>query len=129
VSRRFVSAHAEEYPVTRLCALVEVPRSSFYEWSSRPLSDHYVDDADLANEIYDIHMASLRTYGAPRIAGQLHNRGRHHGRKRVTRIMAECGLVGVHGRKKWRRGKRDTAPAGDLLNRDFTAERSNQVGR
>ena len=34
--------------------------------------------------------------------------------------MAECGLVGVHGRRKWRRGKRPAAPAGDLLERDFT---------
>ena len=126
MSRRFVSEHAGDYPVTRLCELVGVPRSSFYEWSSRPLSDHYRVDAELANEIYDIHVASRRTYGAPRVAGQLHNKGRHHGRKRVARIMAECGLVGVHGRKKWRRGKRDTAPAADLLNRDFTAERSNQ---
>jgi putative transposase len=126
VSRRFVSEHAGEYPVTRLCALVEIPRSSFYEWNSRPLSKHYLDDVELANEIYEIHVASRRTYGAPRVSGQLHNRGRHHGRKRVARIMVECGLVGVHGRKKWRRGKRDSAPAGDLLHRDFTAERSNR---
>jgi transposase InsO family protein len=56
----------------------------------------------------------------------LHNRGRHHSTKRVARIMAECGFVGVHGRRKWRRGKPDTAPAPDLLQRDFTAERSNQ---
>jgi transposase InsO family protein len=40
--------------------------------------------------------------------------------------MAECGWVGVHGRRKWRRGTRDTAPAADLLQRDFTAERSNE---
>jgi putative transposase len=126
VSRRFVSEHQGEFPITRLCALVEVPRSSFYEWSSRPLSGHYLTDVDLAAEIFEIHQASRRTYGAPRVAGQLHNRGRHHSRKRVARIMAECGLVGVHGRKKWRRGKRDTAPAGDLLQRDFSAERSNQ---
>ncbi|MBM3675372.1 MAG: IS3 family transposase [Actinobacteria bacterium] len=66
------------------------------------------------------------TYGSPRVHGQLRNRGRRHGRKRVARLMGECGLVGVHGRRKWRRGKRDTAPAGDLLERDFTAERSNQ---
>jgi transposase InsO family protein len=126
VSRRFVSEHRGEFPTKRLCDLVGVPRSSFYEWSTRPLSGHYLDDADLANEIHDIYEASRCTYGAPRIAGQLHNAGRHHGTKRVARIMAECGLVGVHGRKKWRRGKRDTAPAGDLLQRDFTAERSNQ---
>lgn len=126
MSRRFVSEHAHTHPVTRLCALVEVPRSSFYEWHSRPLSAHALGDAWLANEIHDIHVASRRTYGAPRVHGQLRNRGRRHGRKRVARIMGECSWVGVHGRKRWRRGKVDTAPAGDLLDRDFTAERSNQ---
>jgi len=126
VSRRFVSEHAGTYPVTRLCELVGVSRSTYYEWANRPLAAHYLDDVDLANAIYEIHVASRRTYGAPRVAGQLHNGGRHHGCKRVARIMGECGLVGVHGRKRWRRGKHDTAPAGDLLERDFTAERSNE---
>lgn len=124
MSRRFVSEHASEFPVTRLCALVEVPRSSFYEWSSRPLSAYYLADVDLAHEIYAIHVASRRTYGSPRVEGQLRHRGRHHSRKRVARIMAECGLVGAHSRRKWRRGKANTAPAPDLLERDFTAERS-----
>lgn len=44
----------------------------------------------------------------------------------MTRIKAECGLVGAHPRKKWRRGRPDTAPGPDLLNRDFTAARSDQ---
>jgi transposase InsO family protein len=126
VSRRFVSEHADEFSVQRLCELVDVPRSSYYEWVSRPLSDHYLDDAALANAIHDIHVKSRCTYGSPRVLGQLRNRGRRHGRKRVARIMAECGMVGVHGRKRWRRGKRDTAPAGDLLERDFSAARPNQ---
>ena len=38
--------------------------------------------------------------------------------------MTECGLVGVHPRPKWRRGKANTAPAPDLLRGDFTAEAS-----
>ena len=29
--------------------------------------------------------------------------------KRVARIMTECGLVGVHPRRRWRRGKANTA--------------------
>jgi len=123
---RFVDDHHTDYPVKRLCQLVEVPRSSYYEWASRPLSDHYVDDAWLANEIYDIHVASRRTYGAPRVAGQLRHAGRCHSRKRVARLMAECGLVGAHSRRKWRRGRANTAPAADLLERDFTAGRSDQ---
>ncbi len=126
MSRRFVSDHASEFPVTRLCALVGVPGSSFYEWSTRPLSAHYFDDVDLAHEIYEIHVAARRTYGAPRVEGQLRHRGRCHSRKRVARIMAECGLVGPHSRRKWRRGRATTAPAPDLLKRDFTAERSDQ---
>ena len=125
-SCRFVSTHAGEHRDTRLCELVELPRSSYYEWATRPLSDHYLDDAWLANDIYDIHVASRQTYGAPRVRGQLRNRGVCHSRKRVARIMAECGFVGAHGRRKWRRGKANTAPAPDLLNRDFTAEASDQ---
>jgi putative transposase len=123
---RFVSTYRHEHPVTRLCELVDVPRSSFYEWASRPLSMHYLDDAWLANDIYDIHQASRRTYGSPRVHGQLRNAGARHSRKRVARVMAECGLVGAHSRRKWRRGRPDTAPAPDRLNRDFTAEQSDR---
>lgn len=39
--------------------------------------------------------------------------------------MRECGLVGAHARKRWRRGKANTAPAPDLIERDFTATVSN----
>ena len=126
MSRRFVSEHAGQFPIQRLCELVDVPRSSFYEWSTRPLSEHYLDDAWLANAIYDVHRASRCTYGAPRVEGQLRHRGRSHSRKRVARIMAECGLVGAHSRRRWRRGRTNTAPAPDLLERAFTATRSDQ---
>jgi transposase InsO family protein len=126
VSRRFVSEHADRYPVTRLCTLVDVPRSTFYEWSTRTPSQRDLDDAELVGEIVEIHDASQRTYGAPRIHGQLRHRGRRVGRKRVARLMRAQGLVGVHGRRRWRRGKPNTAPAPDLLQRDFTAERPDQ---
>ena len=126
MSRRFVSDHAGRYPVTRLCVLVDVPRSSFYAWRNRPASRRVLDDAVLADEIVEVHRASQGTYGAPRVHGQLRHRGWRVGRKRVARLMAAHGLVGVHGRRKWRRGKPNTAPAPDLLQGDFTAEASDQ---
>ncbi len=123
---RFVQDHRADYPVKRLCELVECSRSGFYAWQDRPLSDHYLTDVELAAEIFEIHEASQRTYGTPRVLGQLQHRDRRVGRKRVARIMSECGLVGSYGRKKWRRGKRtSTAPGPDLIGRDFTAEHSN----
>jgi transposase InsO family protein len=127
VSRfRFVQDHRDRYPVKRLCQLVEVSRTGFYAWATRPLSDRYLDNAWLANHIYDIYQRSRGTYGSPRVAGQLHHNGSHHGTKRVARIMAECGLVGAHARRKWRRGRANTAPAADLLDRDFAATGSDE---
>lgn len=125
---RFVQEHRADYPVKRLCELAECSRSGFYAWRDRPLSDHYLADVDLAAEIFDIHDASQRTYGAPRVLGQLQHRNISVGRKRVARIMAECGFVGSHGRRKWRRGnKRSTsAPGPDLIERDFTAGSSDE---
>jgi putative transposase len=40
--------------------------------------------------------------------------------------MAQLGLVGAHSRRKWRRGRPNTAPAPDLLERDFTAAASDE---
>ena len=118
---------AASYPIKRLCELVEVPRSSFYEWAQptvvgalpRPMRD-------LANEIYDIHVASQRTYGAPRVRGQLRHRGvttpqagrPDHGRVRPRRRARPHGS-GVAARRTRRRHR-------ICLHRDFTAERSDQ---
>ena len=126
MSRRFVSDHADHYPVKRLCTLAEVPRSTFYEWSTRAPSAREQADAELTVEIDEIHAASKGTYGAPRVHGQLHRRGHRVGRKRVARLMRQHGLAGVHGRRRWRRGKPNTAPAPDLIERDFTAAQPDQ---
>ncbi len=123
---QFVQDHQAAYPISRLCTHIGVSRSGFYAWRDRPLADRFVDDAWLANRIFDIHMASRRTYGTPRVFGQLRNQGVRCGRKRVTRLMAENGWVGAHSRRRWRRGRPNTAPAPDLLNRDFTAPESNE---
>lgn len=123
---RFVHDHRADYPVNVLCKLVELSRATYYRWATPALSDRFLDDAWLANDIIDLHRASRGTYGAPRIRGQLRRNGIRVGEKRVARIMVELGISGVHGRRKWRRGGRDTAPASDLLERDFTAGASDE---
>lgn len=119
----FVDDHQAEHPINLLCRLVGLPRATYYRWAKPTLSDRLVDDAYLANDIVDIYRQSRGTYGSPRVWGQLRRRGIRVGQKRVARIMAELGLVGAHSRKRWRRGT-NTAPAGDLLERDFTATAS-----
>jgi putative transposase len=109
-----------------LCRATKVSRSGYYAWTNQPPSPRCVEDVYLTNTIREIHRRSRRTYGAPRIHGQLFRLGTRVGRKRVARLMAQEDLVGVHARKKWRRGRLGVAPAGDLLKRDFSASRPNE---
>jgi putative transposase len=106
VSRfRFVADHRNAYGVKRLCELVEVSRSGFYAWSSRPPSPRARANEAVLDTIRDIHTRSRGTYGVPRVTGQLRRRGVVVNHKRVARLMADAGLVGVSNRRKWRRSE------------------------
>ncbi len=121
---RFVDEHQAEYRITDLCRVAGVARSSFYAWRDRPPSERERANGELLVEIREIHEQSRRTYGAPRVTGQLRRRGHRVGHNRVARLMANEGLVGAHARRKFRRGRHPKmVPAPDLLQRDFTAER------
>jgi len=63
----FVHDHLAEFDTNRMCELVEVSRSGFYDWRDRPMSDRDLDNAYLANEIHTIFTASRCTYGAPAV--------------------------------------------------------------
>jgi putative transposase len=123
---RFVHDNMTELSVERMCELIEVPRSSFYAWLTRSPSAREVSDAVLIGKITEIHSRSRRTYGAPRVHGQLQLAGVRVSRKRVARLMQQGGLVGAHTRKKWRRGRPDAGGVPDLLKRDFTATSPNE---
>ena len=126
---RFVEDHRGVYDVKRMCAVVDVPRSSFYDWAAGPTTAaqaRRTADSELATVIEQVWRDSRRTYGWPRVWGQLTRRRQMKvSRRRVARIMREHGFVGAHTRRKWRRGRPDVAPATDHLQRVFTAERPN----
>ena len=121
---RFVEDHRDVYDVKRLCRLAEVSRSGFHAWRTRPASPRQVADEQLVAQIVTIHVDSRRTYGAPRVHGQLGRRGVRVGCKRVARLMRISGLVGVNPRRKWRRGRPHIAPAPAVTSRWRWAMRS-----
>jgi transposase InsO family protein len=88
----FIAAHTEEFHVTTMCRVLEVKRAGYYAWVNRPPSARAMDDAQLAETIKDIHDASRRTYGSPRVHEELKAQGQQHGAKRIARIMQEEGL-------------------------------------
>jgi hypothetical protein len=45
------------------CRLLEVSRTAYYEWSAKEPSARELSDAELFEEIIEIHKASRGTYG------------------------------------------------------------------
>lgn len=119
---RFIAAERANHPVKTLCRALGVSRSGFHAWTVRPPSPRLREDALLLERVRELHLASRRTYGSPRIYRDLRADGVRVGRKRVERLMRQDGLSGAVRR---RRGKTTIRVPGvrvanDLVKRDFS---------
>ncbi|GAA3708001.1 IS3 family transposase [Streptomyces tremellae] len=56
-------------------------------------------DAELTEQIREIHTESGGIYGSPRVHAALKREGLHVGRKRVERLMREADLAGISPRR------------------------------
>lgn len=120
---RFIDAERANYPVSLLCRVLEVSRSGYYAFKSRPPSRRSEDDAAFTERIREVHERSQRTYGYPRVHAELRSLGVECGRRRVARLMRESGIRGCmrgKGRSTTRRDDR-SPPAPDLVGRHFLA--------
>lgn len=110
-----------DWSVAEMCRTLEVSRSGFYDWQTRPPCQRELDDRLLGREIDAIYEASGRTYGVPRMTRWLVKQGFVVNHKRVARLMGELGFEGESGRRKVRTTIVDKkAPAAsDLVRRDF----------
>jgi putative transposase len=75
--------------VAKACALLEVSRSAFYEWSKHTPSLREISDGELTEQIEPIHARSRGTYGWPRVRAELRSDGIRVAGKRVARIMRQ----------------------------------------
>ncbi len=112
-----------------MCAVLEVPPSSYYAWRKRPASDRQRANQELVEQIRRTHRESRGTYGSPRVHHWLRRGGVACGRHRVARLMRLNGIVAV-GRARQRpvtTQRRGGAPAWpNLLRQEFYAEKPNQ---
>ncbi len=122
-------ANRAVYSVRRMCDLLEVSASGYYAWRRRMISVRTRENEKLQRRIRTIHDHSRQTYGAPRIHAELKDEGTRVGRKRVARLMKESGLAGVSRRKSTVTTRRNQSarPAPDLVDRQFAAEKPNQL--
>ena len=79
--------HAANPSMSRV---LNVSRSGFYEWLSRPDSSHSERDEALKAKIVKVHEENYQVYGTRRINREL---AEEVSRQRIARLMLEEGLV------------------------------------
>ena len=119
------------YPITMLCAVMEVSRSGFYDYLHR-LNTKRPDDSyqrALNARIKAIFKESRGSYGSRRILKKLQSEGYQLGRYKVRRLMRTLGLRAKRRQRyKVTTNSRHTYPvAANVLNRNFDVAKANQV--
>jgi len=108
-----------------MCKWLEVSRSGFYDWRSRPESATARRRELLKVKIKALFDANNSEYGYRRLHAVLARGGELCSPELVRRLMRELGLVPCQPRP-WRRSLTEQGAAGpipDLVARDFTAKR------
>lgn len=120
----------DQFPIAWLSRRLNVARSAYYAWLHRQQNpaSRTRDDEEIAGVIEELFHAHHGRYGAPRIHQELRARGRHHGRKRVERLM-RCRGLQARRRKRFRpcTARSDgTNVAANVLDRQFAPSAPNR---
>ena len=124
---RFIREQAGPIAITALCRVMEISKSGYYAWLSRPESIRTQENQCLVAQIRCVFETSDRTYGSPRVHVELLAQGIVCGRHRVARLMQGAGI-----RAETVRRFRVTTDSGhglpvfeNRLNREFEATEAN----
>jgi transposase InsO family protein len=134
----FVEEHRDEHGVEPICTALEgtdaqIAPSTYYAHRTREPSARAVRDADLSEEIHEVHTENLGVYGARKVHAEL-NRTREEGdrvgRCTVERLMRAEGLRGIP-REKTRKTTfgdgAETPRPEDKVKRQFVADAPNRL--
>ena len=124
----FIQTQTPGHSISRLCRVLEVSPSGYYDWRNRPESAHRQRDRELKGLIKASHARSYGIYGAPRVYEDVKAEGEAVSRKRIARLMAEEQLVArsVKAFKKTTQSNHNFPIAENVLGQDFMAEGPNQ---
>jgi len=123
----FIAKNRGIWPVAWMCGALGVSRSGFHAWLTRAPSRRARDDEEIGAKVRASHVGSYRTYGARRVWHDLLAEGILCGLHRIERLMRQQGLRARPRRRGLPKdqGERSVI-AGNVLDRQFTADRPNQ---
>jgi transposase InsO family protein len=137
VKYAWIAKHKSAWPVSLSCEVLGVSASGYFEhWRrkgsakpSKPGGNKRISDEALLVHIKAIHAQVKQEYGWPKMWKELVARGIRVGKERVRKLMQRNGIKAKSKGKfvVTTDSKHDLPIAPNMLARDFTAERPNQV--
>ncbi len=123
----FIEEHKKQYPVQKMCEILEIPRSSHYQSLQIVVSNREQENTELTKEIHLIYLESKGRYGAPKIHETLLTKGFSLSLKRVQRLMNKARIRSIT-KKKYRPypSKEKFIQLDNLLKRNFTTQTINE---
>ena len=124
----FIQEQAVQYPIRRLCGVLGVSASGYYDWCGRAESARAQANRRLLSHVKAIHQASRQRYGSPRVYAALKEQGIRCSKGRVERLMRRHGLVSQRTRRHRRTytHRVSQASVANHLNREFRSLRPNE---
>jgi transposase InsO family protein len=129
VKYAFIRAQHEQHSVKRLCAVLDVSISGYYDWFDRPMSETAKANQRLITKIRCHHKASRSIYGSPRIQKDLADDGEQVSRQRVARLMRSADIQSKMAKRFviTTNSKNTKSPAPDRLQRNFRTHNKDQA--
>jgi putative transposase len=129
VKYAYIRDNQYEYPIVRLCSLLEVSTSGYYDWKDRPLSKQTLDNHCLTAKICCLHKDNHEIYGSPNIHQDLLDEGEKVSVNRVARLMRASNIKAKTAKRFviTTHSKNTLKPAPDLLKRQFSTTQKNQA--
>ena len=126
----FIREHAAIFPVRLACDKLGVSASGYYDALERPESVTARCRRELGDKIEAIHAARRGRYGSPRVHAELRDAGETCCVNTVAKVMKARGIPAI-SQRKFRVNTTDSnhafPVADNVLNRDFTATKPNEI--
>jgi putative transposase len=129
VKYAFVRAHQTEFSISRMCHMLRVSRSGYYDWYDRGPSARAKDDKELLEQIGKIHRDNKQAYGGIKTWQALSQAGIRCGKHRVARLRRAAGIE-AQRKRKFRlayRSRQNTQAVANLLKWPFAASQPDRI--
>jgi putative transposase len=115
-------------PVTHLCKLYSVRRSSYYLWRDRPVSARGVSNRRLLDRVLVLADKFHHIYGYRKLLIELHKEGYRCSKNRLWRLLKQAGYKArLAVRRRVYGASQGLSAQPNLLQREFNPASSNQV--